>query len=159
MQIYSLNGKHHRRHAIDFGSLAGTTTSQISLIPNAPAEIQAGLDIIDLPFFGENFSADDVTSLIAGRNIGANVLGDAQPAAIELAGPGNLLVQAGRDITFQTQRVAAGASPIETGIRTIGNSIDGSAKPFSVVIPATTTKLPNFLVDFATPICRLAAPR
>jgi hypothetical protein len=150
VQIYSLNGS-----IIDgvtsSAVVAGATIGQISLIPNAPAEIQAGLDIADLPFFGENFSSNDVTSLIAGRNIDTNVLGNAQPAAIELAGPGNLLVQAGRDITFQTQRVAAGASAIETGIRTIGNSIDSSAKPFSVVLPTTPNKLPNFLVDFGNP--------
>jgi filamentous hemagglutinin family protein len=160
VQIYSLNGS-----IIDgaqstvtvtagFGvsALAGATFGQISLIPNAPAEIQAGLDIIDLPFFGENFSSADITSLIAGRDIRANLLGNVQPAAIELAGPGNLLVQAGRNITFQTQRVAAGASPIETGIRTIGNSIDGSAYPSSVVAPTTVLiNTPNYLPDFGNP--------
>ena len=58
-----------------------------------------------MPFFGENFTAADMTSLIAGRDIRSNIFGDAQPATIELAGPGTLDVQAGRDLDFQSQRV------------------------------------------------------
>jgi filamentous hemagglutinin family protein len=104
----------------------GSTAGQISFIPNAPAQIYAGGNITDLPFYGENFTAADITSIIAGGNIGYNILGNLQPAAIEIAGPGTLDVQAGGNIDFQTQRVS---SPPETGIRTIGNSIDTSANP------------------------------
>ena len=104
------------------------TAGQISLIANAPAEINAGLDILDLPFFGENFNADDITSVIAGRDIRYNALGNSQVAAIEIAGPGTLDVQAGRNLNLQTQRInlqgQIGLVPPETGIRTIGNSID-----------------------------------
>ncbi len=53
-------------------------------------------------------------------------MGNSQPAAIELAGPGTLDVEAGRNLSFQSQRVQD--SP-ETGIRTIGNSVDASAAP------------------------------
>jgi hypothetical protein len=158
VQIYSLNGSiidgAQSTVSVTAGvgvfALPGATFGQISLIPNAPAEIQAGLDIVDLPFFGENFSTNDITSLIAGRDIRANLLGNIQPAAIELAGPGALLVQAGRNITFQTQRVSG--TPIESGIRTIGNSIDGSAYPSSVVAPTTVLiNTPDFLPDFGNP--------
>ncbi|HVX75387.1 MAG TPA: filamentous hemagglutinin family protein [Bradyrhizobium sp.] len=156
VQIYSLNGSivdglQTKVTAHDVSSSAsvnaGSTFEQISLIPNAPAQIEAGLDILDVPFFGENFSAADITSLIAGRDIRANIFGNAQPATIELAGPGTLLVQAGRDITFQTQRVSG--AKIQTGIRTIGNSIDIATNPYNVA--TTVQPIGSFLTDFGNP--------
>jgi hypothetical protein len=108
---------------------AGATVGQISLIPNAPAQVFAGQSILDLPFYGENFNANDITSLIAGEDIRYNILGNGQPAAIELAGPGSLVVQAGRDLDLQTQRVPN--SP-ESGIRTLGNTVDSLADPEGV---------------------------
>jgi len=133
------------------GSFAfpGGTFGQISLIPNAPAQIQAGLDVLDLPLFGENFTAADVTSLIAGRDIRSNIFGSNQYAAIELAGPGALMVEAGRDINFPSQRSAAANVIVETGIRTIGNSIDTTANPFNVF--QSSTVKPTFLNDFGNP--------
>jgi filamentous hemagglutinin family protein len=119
---------------------------QITLMPNAPAEIYAGLDILDLPFYGENFDANDITSIIAGRDIGYNVKGNQRPTAIELAGPGTLDVEAGRNINFQTQRVS-GTSVPETGIRTIGNTVDTGADPDGVGFLRTST----FPFDFGNP--------
>jgi len=155
VQIYSLNGSivdglqttFTARDVTTGNSVnAGATFEQISLIPNAPAQIEAGLDILDVPFFGENFSASDITSLIAGRDIRANIFGNAQPATVELAGPGTLLLEAGRNISFQTQRVTP---IIESGIRTIGNSIDSAANPYNVTIAAQP--IGSFLPDFGNP--------
>jgi filamentous hemagglutinin family protein len=112
--------------SFDYKIAAGGTVDQIALIPNAPTEIYAGQDILDLPFYGENFAATDVTSIVAGQDIRSNPLGEAQSATIELAGPGSLVVEAGRNISFQSQRVN-GAN--ESGVRTIGNTIDTSAYP------------------------------
>jgi filamentous hemagglutinin family protein len=121
-------------------SATGSTVGQISLIPNAPAQIFAGQDILDLPFFGENFNANDITSIIAGEDIRYNVLGNDQPAAIELAGPGTLLVQAGRDFNLQTQRVTD--SP-ESGIRTLGNSVDPLGNPDGLNLLSATGPNPD----------------
>jgi filamentous hemagglutinin family protein len=119
---------------------SGATIGQISLIPNAPAQVFAGQDILDLPFYGENFNANDITSLIAGEDIRYNVLGNVQPAAIELAGPGTLLVQAGRDFNLQTQRVTD--SP-ESGIRTLGNSVDPLGNPYGLSLQLSTGPNPD----------------
>jgi hypothetical protein len=136
----------------------GGTENQISLIPNAPALIHAGKNITDLPFFGENFTAGNITSIIAGGNISSNIFGAVQPAVIELAGPGTLDVIAGRNITFGSQRVTITvgsrqiASPYETGIRTIGNSIDQTAYPSSpapIISSGITTT--TVLADFGNP--------
>ncbi|WP_454619527.1 filamentous haemagglutinin family protein [Bradyrhizobium cenepequi] len=128
------------------------TVNQISLIPNAPATIYAGQDILDLPFFGANFVASDITSIVAGRDIRSNPFGAAQSATIELAGPGSLVVQAGRNLNFQSQRIAG---VTESGIRTLGNSVDtaaypifGSPAPTTSVDPYNTT---TFLADFGNP--------
>jgi hypothetical protein len=43
----------------------GGTVNQISLIPNAPVLIHVGGNITDLPFYGENFTAGDITSRAA----------------------------------------------------------------------------------------------
>ena len=127
--VYALNGSlvdgTMALQNSSFG-IAGSTVGQISLIPNAPAQVFAGQDILDLPFYGENFNPNDITSLVAGEDIRYNILGNTQPAAIELAGPGTLLVQAGRDIDLQTQRVTN--SP-ESGIRTLGDSVDPLGNP------------------------------
>lgn len=132
--IYSLNGDFADGARLQLGipllsgssAITGSTIGQISLIPNAPTQIYAAGNITDLPFYGENFTGADVTSIIAGGEIGYNFSGNTQPATIEIAGPGTLDIEAGGSIDFQTQRVSG--SP-ETGIRTIGNSIDPSANP------------------------------
>jgi hypothetical protein len=135
----------------------GGTVGQISIIPNAPAQIRAGADILDMPFYGENFTASQITSIIAGRDIRTNIYGDAQAVAIELAGPGSLVVQAGRDLSFAPQpNVATSATTwYETGIRTLGNSIDvnadpiyGSPAPANNVSPFNTV---TSLADFGNP--------
>ncbi|HEY4316590.1 MAG TPA: filamentous hemagglutinin family protein [Herbaspirillum sp.] len=126
---------------------AGTTGGQITLMPNAPAQLYAGLDIVDLPFYGENLSANDITSLIAGRDISYNVNGSQRVMAIELAGPGTLDVEAGRNINFQGQRATTGTSP-ETGIRTLGNSVDVAANPDGIL--NLFTPEPS-LTDFGNP--------
>jgi hypothetical protein len=151
VRIYALNGSIAsgtvmQSAASDNGGNVGpgATAGQISLVPNAPAEVHAGLDILDLRFFGENFSASDTTSIIAGRDISYNILGNRWPTAIELAGPGTLDIKAGRNINFQSQR----GTSFETGIRTLGNSVDTAANPeeFNDFRPTST-----FPVDFGNP--------
>ncbi|MCK9913307.1 filamentous hemagglutinin family protein [Microbacteriaceae bacterium K1510] len=102
---------------------AGAVYGGPFLTPNAPAEIYAGRDIIDLAFYGTNFTANDVTSIVAGRDITYRPIvvgGRSATPIIELAGPGHLVVQAGGDISFPSQRTTG----VETGIRALGNSLD-----------------------------------
>ncbi len=113
----------------------GTMFGGLILMPNAPARIEAGGDILDLAFYGTNFTASDVTTIVAGGNIGyrtydttyssggINYSYSATPN-IELAGPGSLIVQAGGNIDFPSQRLAGFD---QSGIRTLGNSVDPNA--------------------------------
>ena len=150
--IFYISGQPVNGQYSSSGTPIGATVNQISLIPNAPARIYAGQDILDLPFYGENFAASNVTSITAGRDIRANIFGEDQAAAIELAGPGALTMQAGRDITFPSQRLAG---VTESGIRTLGNSIDSTAYPiFGSPAPVQQTAPYNtstFLADFGNP--------
>jgi hypothetical protein len=103
----------------------GARYGSLFLVPNAPAQIYAGGDIVDLAFYGTNFTASDTTSIVAhgditftpARGVGATPI-------IDLSGPGNLIVQAGGNINFPSQRLTSFA---ESGIRTLGNAIDNSA--------------------------------
>jgi filamentous hemagglutinin family protein len=145
VRIYALNGSIVDGIAVSVSTAGGggfvapnAVGGQITLMPNAPAQLYAGLDISDLPFYGENFDANDITSIIAGRDIGYNIQGNQRPTAIELAGPGTLDVEAGRDLNFQTQRVPGTSTP-ETGIRTIGNAVDTAAAPDGIAFALGST--------------------
>ncbi len=74
-------------------------------LPKA-AQFTAGKDILNLRLEAQNLRADDRTTVEAGRNFTAGLQG-----LVELAGPGELDVRAGRDVDL-------GAS---NGLRTIGN--------------------------------------
>lgn len=75
------------------------------------AEITAGLDIINLTFYGQHHRADDVTLIAAGRNF-LNNTPTTTKGLISLGGPGTLQIEAGRQLNL-------GAS---AGIETTGNS-------------------------------------
>ncbi|MGY3621410.1 filamentous haemagglutinin family protein [Bradyrhizobium sp. USDA 10063] len=91
-----------------------------------PASIQAGLDIVDLSFVGQNLRSDQVTTIRAGRDIGrraevttGGVLVDATAGhnagtMIKLGGPGLLDVIAGRDLNLFSA----------DGIETVGNQLN-----------------------------------
>jgi filamentous hemagglutinin family protein len=149
--VYSLNGSlvdGAPLQVIIGGDTVGSTVGQISLIPNAPAQIYAGQNILDLPFYGENFTSGDITSITAGNNISYNIDGDGQAATIELAGPGTLDVIAGGNISFP-QQPSGGTT--ETGIRTLGNSIDAAANPDPTRIVPVVGETTAFLADFGNP--------
>lgn len=95
----------------DIGNSAG------GLILSVPkqARIDAGQDIINMMFFGQNLSSSDVTQIVAGRDItattaltapvlsfGPQVIGTAEAAlqgnTFIIGGPGNFILQAGRDM-------------------------------------------------------------
>ncbi|MEI9915411.1 MAG: filamentous hemagglutinin family protein [Methylovirgula sp.] len=73
------------------------------IIVGKPAEIQAGQNILNLAFAGQNLRDDDVTSIIAGRDISDSPNLDRLAAGLnlpglDLGGPGTFDIEAGRNI-------------------------------------------------------------
>ena len=112
---------------------AGRDIENLQLYLTKKAEVTAGVDagpdgvieggdIRGLVFSGQNIAADDVTSIRAGGDIHYDFLpegastGNVIPAdfGIQLAGPGALVVQAGRNIELGNSQ----------GIRSTGNSLN-----------------------------------
>ncbi len=108
--------------------------------------VHAGRDIVDLPFFGQNLAATDVTQVVAGRDIDYTgalslvagiypsrpVLDQAENAAgLSLGGPGFFDIEAGRNLgPFVTAVADEAAVSVEqtddatgTGIITFGNTV------------------------------------
>lgn len=104
----------HQNDALPATLYAGgsITTDTRLTVPKA-AVVEAGGDIMDLSFAGQHFHETDVTLIKAGgRIVGRdNTLSDRDSGMIQLAGPGELQVEAGTDLDLRT----AG------GIQTIGN--------------------------------------
>ncbi len=100
------------------GDIAFASSSEVTFFLAQAAEFIAGRDITNLSLSGQNLSINDVTLVKAGRDIGFDALIDgdgivqANDKQIELGGPGQLQVQAGRNISL-------GGS---AGINTIGNT-------------------------------------
>ncbi|MEW6438765.1 MAG: filamentous hemagglutinin family protein [Pseudomonadota bacterium] len=147
VRIYALNG-----NIVDGTEDSdGFYYNELVLEPNKPAFIEAGNDIVNLSFLGENFYASDITRIVAGHDIYDPVLGraptldpswaDYLTPALELAGPGYFDVEAGRNIgpltsanqsflIFQTgaYMTSIQQTDIETGIQTVGD-LDNAALP------------------------------
>ncbi|MDQ8727917.1 filamentous haemagglutinin family protein [Bradyrhizobium sp. LHD-71] len=74
------------------------------LVMPKPTQIRAGRDIIDLAFIGQNFTEDQVTSIIAGRDFRQpgiiNIRGGGWPdgGGIWIGGPGRLEMITGRHL-------------------------------------------------------------
>jgi len=120
----------------------GAMMDQLVLQPDKPALIQAGRDIVDLSFIGQQVHRSDVTRIVAGRDIydtpyytGAlNIyaprnLNYAYVPSILLGGVGNLMVEAGRNLGPLTSQVDIQSKlstgyVYETGINTIGNLVN-----------------------------------
>ncbi|WP_195930276.1 filamentous haemagglutinin family protein [Hyphomicrobium album] len=88
------------------------------------SQIYAGRDLKGFALYGQNNRATDVSSLTAGRDItypiprskdGAISVNAARPAAVELSGPGDLLVAGGRNVDLG----------FSTGLMTLGNIYNG----------------------------------
>jgi len=100
------------------GDIGFSSNSEVTFFLPQAADFIAGRDISNLSLFGQNLSVNDVTRVVAGRDITFDAListdgiVQANDKGIELGGPGQLQIQAGRDISL-------GGS---TGINTIGNT-------------------------------------
>ena len=134
VRIYGVNGS-----VIDgsFDAGSGFYNQIVDVLLPKPALIQAGQDILNLAFEGQNLREADITRIVAGRDIldtpiGSNSTGGSPQ--LLLAGPGTFDIEAGRDLgplTNQAELYAAqtsGYRPTPTGIDAIGNA-DNPALP------------------------------
>ncbi|WP_165189909.1 filamentous haemagglutinin family protein [Caulobacter soli] len=121
VRIYSLTGDIIDGPNASQSALNRNLQNMLLQLPK-PAQIRAGRDIVNLLFLGQNLNDGDVTSIIAGRDIidlplilnqSGGIL--VTPGLIQLAGPGRLDIQAGRDLGPLSRDM-----PV-TGIQTIGN--------------------------------------
>ncbi len=100
------------------GDIAFASSSEVTFYLPQAADFIAGRDINNLSLSGQNLSVNDVTQVKAGRDISFDALIDsdgivqANDKQIELGGPGQLQIQAGRTVSL-------GGS---AGINTIGNT-------------------------------------
>ncbi|PPD41636.1 MAG: filamentous hemagglutinin [Methylobacter sp.] len=100
------------------GDIAFASSSEVTFFLPQAADFIAGRDINNLSLSGQNLSVNDVTRVSAGRDlrfdalINSDGIVQANDKQIELGGPGQLQIQAGRNISL-------GGS---AGINTIGNT-------------------------------------
>lgn len=142
----------------------GHSVNSFRITVTKQARIEAGRDILSLALIGQNNNPDDVTSLIAGRDIVGAVdpiapinpaIGVPGPSGnlVTLYGPGTLYVQAGRDLgPFQSAAASGGTS--SAGIVAAGDgsnlfNVNGTA----ITIGANPTKA--YLPDQAAQIIAL----
>ncbi|MDR3659527.1 MAG: filamentous hemagglutinin family protein [Mycobacterium sp.] len=94
-----------------------------------PAKVEAGRDIVDMTFTGQNNNASDITSIIAGRDIKFSTL--------ELYGPGDFLVEAGRNLG------PFSSSNGDSGILAVGDGSNsgGTVIPYLPIAGANITVL------------------
>jgi len=93
---------------------------------SSPIRLWAARDIVDFSFVAQNNSDDDISSVYAGRDIIAKPLPDnpsqSQAVSFRLYGPGNLVVEAGRNLgPFHTYGQNGG------DITALGNAPNGAS--------------------------------
>lgn len=127
-RIYSLNGDIVDGVLQTTGGDAGFYGNLVPVAIDKPAVIQAGRDIVNLSFLGQNLRKSDVTRIVAGRDIYDTPPQQSQPQplvapVLALGGPGTFDIQAGRNIGPLTNQSNLGnAKGILTGIDAIGNA-------------------------------------
>jgi len=126
VQIFSQDGD-----IID-GESGQNYAGALILSMDKEADIEAGRDVVNLSFEGQNLATSDVTLLEAGRDFyDPNLVSGQSVPLIELGGPGTLDVVAGRNlgpITSVNEASQSGylhaAPPQYPGIFTKGNLLD-----------------------------------
>ena len=123
------------------GSDIGTADSGVRLFLPKQARIHAQRDIVNMMFFGQNLAAKDLTRIVAGRDlIATSKLAAAEGGTLAkpvllgnsfiLGGPGDLMVEAGRDMgpflnsaVVRTWIPDRNSNKIDTGPLTFGEGI------------------------------------
>ena len=145
-----------------------TTQSNNFLSPyeniTKPTEVFAGRDVVDLSLLGQNNNASNITSVVAGRDVIWPLIPVVQGSAnswqiafgVEVAGPGNLLVESGRNVDLGNS----------AGIQTIGNFLNPTLPSTGASITIETglgsaLTSPNyaaFMTQFVNPATAAANP-
>ncbi|WP_423395704.1 filamentous haemagglutinin family protein [Burkholderia sp. LMG 21824] len=131
-RVYSLNGSIVNGGIDTSSSGDGFYQNLVTLSIDKPALLQAGQDIVNLAFWGQNLRSSDVTRVVAGRDIYDTPISTTAGAVpvLEVGGPGWFDVQAGRNIgplTSQGELYGKSANtgalthPF-TGIDAVGNA-------------------------------------
>ncbi|QVN21362.1 filamentous haemagglutinin family protein [Burkholderia pyrrocinia] len=130
-RIYSLNGDIVDGVLQTTGVIAGRYDYLVPVVIDKPALIQAGRDIVNLSFVGQNLRKSDVTRIVAGRDIYDTAgLGGSVTPVLALGGPGTFDIEAGRNIgpltsqadAFATLGSGSYVAGLQTGIDAIGNA-------------------------------------
>ncbi|WP_236655085.1 filamentous haemagglutinin family protein [Burkholderia pyrrocinia] len=129
-RIYSLSGDIVDGVLQTSGLDEGFYGNLVPVITDKSALIQAGRDIVNLSFLGQNLRQSDVTRVVAGRDIYDTPLVhnvNAVVPVLSLGGPGTFDIEAGRNIgplTSQLDVSSALTNPggKATGINAIGNA-------------------------------------
>jgi hypothetical protein len=125
-KIYAVNGD-----IVGVGSYSsadGYTRVEI----NRPTKVYAGRDIVDLNLIVENIAADDVSSVVASRDI--RYTGWNNAGGLQVAGPGFFVVEAGRDLGpfLPATHDTTGEAKVQQGIASVGNA---SMTPVGNIFP------------------------
>ncbi len=129
-RVYGLNGDIIDGTLQTSGQSAGLYTDNIVLSIDKPAIVEAGRDILNLTFDGQNLRGADVTRILAGRDIYDSPLPFNDPVSpyLILGGPGTFDIEAGRNIgpltgaaEFHAANSAALILP-PMGIQAVGNA-------------------------------------
>lgn len=155
VRVYALDG--------DIVNGVGGGVGGVLLSTSKETRIQAGRDIVDLAYLGQQLRGSDITTIEAGRDIYDSPLTtvpnigyspNAVLPALVQAGPGYLYVEAGRDLgrlasqteyyglpTFVRQQYNAIQLPsstgVTTGIDTVGNVYNGNLPAAGASITAS----------------------
>ncbi|WP_234015379.1 filamentous haemagglutinin family protein [Burkholderia sp. BE12] len=136
-RLYSLNGSIVNGTVDAPGYSDGLYRSLVTLSIDKPALVQAGQDIVNLAFWGQNLRSSDVTRIVAGRDIYDTPIpftgGGAVPV-LSLGGPGWFDVQAGRNIGPLTSQAELYNQKANT---------DGIAHPFTGIDAVGNANNPN----------------
>ncbi|MBN3792008.1 filamentous haemagglutinin family protein, partial [Burkholderia sp. Ac-20353] len=126
-RIYSLNGS-IINGGIDTSARGnGFYQNLVTLSIDKPALVQAGQDIVNLAYWGQNLRSSDVTRVVAGRDIFDTPMSAKTGAlpVLAIGGPGWFDVQAGRNIGPLTSQVELYSRKVDTGnLKRIFTGID-----------------------------------
>lgn len=132
-RIYSLNGSIVDGAVDTSGAGDGFYRNLVTLSVDKPALVQAGQDIVNLAFWGQNLRSSDVTRIVAGRDIYDTPIppsGSGVVPVLSLGGPGWFDIQAARNIgpltspgeLYNRNANTGGIAHPFTGIDAVGNA-------------------------------------